>query len=320
MNSPTFDGTALGDTVEPSFVASTNTGQKAEPSSSPATPAGTVSTAGSGPSRVGGLGPLSRVYSPTETANWLHCPVYRQFERRWEPLSIEWSPAILLGNAVQAGLFEWLRGRPDSACEEVVVRVVESASIEGETYTAQGLTKLALRGVKTVMESGLFDRHTILMVDEPLAHSRPDIVSRHETEGLGVSDFKVSHQLGDRWRQQRLDSYDTEDQFWHYAWEVGETLGEPVKWTRAILVILSPKPTALPALVRVTPERLNFWLQGAEQHWQDMSDEDQGRRQVVPRWPSCRGGRYGACEAYDACHILDRDESRYNTLYKRKGK
>lgn len=228
---------------------------------------------------------------------------------------MEWEPARLLGIAVQTGLSRSLRGETERVIEQGVVDEITAGFEEQSKYTREGLIKLALRGVEAALEKDLFHRHAILAVDEPLAHSRPDVVSRHETEGLGVTDFKVSHSVNERYRAQRLSSYETEDQFWHYAWEVGETLGEPVQWVRPVLIILSPKATVLTESIRVRPERLSFWLEGAESHWRDMAAEDRGERPVAPRWPSCRGGRFGVCEGYDYCHILDRDPVKATLYY-----
>ena len=270
---------------------------------------------------------MRSIYSPSETGDWLTCPVLRQLKKGWRPRQVEWSPAMLLGNAVQAGLSEQLnqaRGQSDGDDDDVeqeVVATLTQGFQEQATYTVAGLLKLALRGVQATLDIQLFDRHQILMVDEPLSQSRPDVVSRHETEGLGVTDFKVSLKVDERYRAQRLSSYDTDDQFWHYAWEVGETLGEEVKWLRPVVIILAPKATVLHELVRVTPARLAFWLEGAESHWHDMSVEDQGLRVPAARWPSCRGGRYGECQFLTACHTFLRDpvQMEKSGYYERRG-
>lgn len=296
-------------------------------SCSPALAVPTTSTAGSAPA----VGPPSspfRVYSPSETATWLQCPILRGYKKHWTPRTVAWDPAKLLGIAVQEGLSVWLRasrastpGTGDEATDEAVesrLRLVLSEGFQEQpTHTLAGLTKLALRGVQATLNADLFDRHTILMVDEPLSQSRPDVVSRHATEGLGVTDFKVSRTVGEQYRAKRLSEYETDDQFWHYAWEVGETLGEPVQWIRAVLIILAPAVKVMPITTPVGSRRLAFWLAGAEQHWRDMTAEDHGQRAVAPRWPNCRGGRYGECEMYDACHVLHGDESKFLLYYER---
>lgn len=309
-------GSSVPDAVTSSVGNTKSCQGPADPLSSIVPPAALDSTAGSGPSTRGPSSP-SRVYSPSETANWLQCPVYRQFKKNWEPREVEWSPARLLGIAVQEGVNLHLWKQPDDAVEAKVQSVLEEGFVEQAKYTLEGLVKLALRGVEKVIDADLFNRHQILMVDEPLSSSRPDVVSRHETQGLGVTDFKVSQRIDERYRAQRLSSYDTDDQFWHYAWEVGETLGEPVKWIRPVVIILTPKATVLTEAITVTPERLKFWLEGAEQHWKDMSAEDNGERPIVPRWQGCRGGRF-QCEALDFCHVFNRDPQRAEVYYERR--
>ena len=235
----------------------------------------------------------------------------------WEPRTVEWDPARLLGIAVQAGYNIHLKGGGDDIVEAHVAAVLGSSFVEQTRYTLEGLTKLALRGVAALIEKDLFDRHSILDLDVPLTHSRPDVVSRHESQGLGVTDLKVARQIDERYRVKRMSEYETDDQFWHYAWEVGEHWGEPVKWFRAVQVILTPKALVLQETVTVTPERLHFWLQGAQQHWADMQAEDEGTRPVVPRWPNCRGGKYGVCVFYDACHNFNHDPQKMLTYYDR---
>ena len=250
----------------------------------------------------------------------------RQFKRLWTPRVVEWSPAKLLGIAVQAGVSVYLNKQRgpweptddvDLLAEATVTGVIENGYVEHSTHTVAGLVKLALRGVQALLDKDLFNRHQILMIDESLGHSRPDVVSRHETEGLGVTDFKVSRTIDDRIRPKRMSEYSTDDQFWHYAWEVQETLGEPVRWLRAIQVILAPRADVLVSRWDVDPDRLAFWLVGTEQHWRDMQAEDEGTRVVVPRWPNCRGGKFGVCEFFDACHVLNRDPDKMRVFYDR---
>ena len=258
------------------------------------------------------------IFSPSDTADWLFCPVFRSLRKIWTPREVEWAPNRLLGIAVQEGINWHLKGAADDVVENHVQDTLQEGFQPQAKYTLEGLHKLALRGVQALVDADLFVRHQILMLDEPLSQSRPDVVSRHETEGLGVSDIKVSLQVGERYRAQRLSEYTTDDQFWHYAWEVGESLGEPVKWVRPVVCVLTPKATVLTELVRIEPERLDFWLQGAYSHWSDMAEEEAGSRTPAPRWPSCRGGKFGPCQMYDACHVFHHDPAQMEVFYERR--
>ena len=236
---------------------------------------------------------------------------------KWEPrVGGEWDPARLLGIATQVGYNWHLRGKDDEEIEEVVTAELREGFQEGGKYTLEGLSKLTLKGVSVLIDGNFFDRHRILELDEPLSHSRPDYISR-SPEGLGVTDLKVAFRIDERYRIKRMSEYETDDQFWHYAWEVGEHYGEPVKWLRPLQVILTPKAQVLHEFIRVDPKRLEFWLEGARQHWVDMEAEDNGERPVVPRWPNCRGGKYGTCIFYDGCHQFGRDPQKMLTYYER---
>ena len=284
------------------------------PSSSTVLPVATDSTSGPSLLETPATSPL-KVYSPTRTEDWLKCPIFAQFRRRLQPREPVWSPARTLGKAVQVGVNVWLQSlRYPSPSGLLVVepndvemaaqRVVEADFQPQEAHTIAGLTKLATGGALAVIESGLFDGHYILLVDEPVGSGRPDVVSRLNRR-LQVADFKVALSLRDDYRAKRLAEYDTHDQFWQYAWEVGEHFGEQVERVRAILVILAPLKV-LHADLTVTPERVDFWLSGARQTWRDMDAEARGERPCVPKTSSCYG-KYGKCDAFDFCYVFRRD-------------
>ena len=294
-----------------------------------ASSAGSESTSGSG-TRLKDPTSSSRVYSPSQTADWLQCPILRQFKRPsvsvelgetephvWSEKSFDWEPARLLGIAVQEGYNLHLQGKDEERIEAWVTTVIERGFVEQPKFTREGLLKLCLRGVEVLIDSNLFDRHAILELDIPLSHSRPDIVSRHESQGLGVTDLKVAQRIDERYRTKRMSEYETDDQFWHYAWELEQHYGEPVKWFRVVQAILTPKAQVLQTTVEVDPKRLQFWLEGARQHWADMQAEDEGLRPVVSRWQNCRGNKFGPCMAFDYCHDLERNPVRAVTYYDR---
>ena len=282
--------------------------------SSIAAPVPSATTSGSNPLETKVVS-STKVYSPSSTEDWVKCPVYAFYRKRWQPKEAVWEPARTLGKAVQAGVNVWLKemqagGLVATTVPEVeaaVQAVIEEDFQPQEKYTVVGLTKLATKGAVQVIQSGLFEGHEILMVDEPIGAGRPDVVSRWNGR-LHIADFKVSHSLRDDYRAKRLAEYDTHDQFWQYAWEVGNHFGEPVERVRAILVILAPCKV-LHADLEVTPYRVEHWLAGAQQKWADMDAESREERPVVPTTSSCYG-KYGKCEAYDYCYQFQKDGAR----------
>lgn len=252
-------------------------------------------------------------FSPTQTENWLRCPVLAHFKREgWEPRGL-WTPNRLLGTAVGDALtahYRRLRGDTDAPShEDALAAAVDREYRDNATYTRDALVKLALKGARAALADRVGEQGQVLVVDEPLpSRARPDLVQRIPGQGLVVTDTKVSLSYG----AGRIADYDTAHQLWHYAWEVGETLGEPVTWVRIHHVTLTPRATTLLHPIRVTPARLAFWLLGARDAWARMEAE----REPVPNWTSCVT-RYGACEFRDACHVLDRDPEAMAIVYER---
>ena len=260
------------------------------------------------------------VFPPRETQDWLRCPVYRDLSKKWEPRG-PWEPNRALGTAIAKGLEVYFKnpgadGPAWTACEQSL----ESEYVEQPAWTLEGLKKLAARGLKLALEQAatIVATEHILLVEEPVGECRPDLVTRSKADGqLIVTDGKVSLNLDPRWQDKRLGEYDSDFQFWHYAWRVGEHFGEPVAWTRLQLTVLSPKTRSLLVPYRVTSKRVSFWLQGAQQAWEGMERERQGAP-PAPNFMSCHG-RYGRCPMYDACHVLDRDPKAMKALYTQRG-
>jgi len=120
--------------------------------------------------------------------------------------------------------------------------------------------------------------------------------------------------------QERLSGYDTLWQLYHNTWEVSQYMGEEVVEAGILQIVLSPKATVYLHPVKMEPVHLAQWLMTAEQVWQDMSDEEAGRRVVTQRYTSCEKRRYGRarCEFHAACHTCFLDEQCMDRIYERK--
>ncbi len=242
--------------------------------------------------------------SPTSTTDWIRCPLAYTLKREWRARGGIWTPNQLLGTAIGDGLSELYRGGSDP--EEVVRRALSEGYIPNDTWELSALVKLALRGYERASQDGLHRGGDVCMVDEPLpSRARPDLVQR-TPHGLVVTDTKVTLKGGFRY----VDEYFTSHQLFHYAWEVGEVLGEPVKWCRIHLISLTPLQTLLHP-IEIRPERLALWLEGAKRVWDEM-----GTQTPTARFTGCQT-RYGPCEFRDACHVLDLDPDRMESVYGR---
>lgn len=243
--------------------------------------------------------------SPTSTADWLRCPMYAHLRREgWTQRGVAWTPNRLLGTAIGDALSTLYRGESKSAAKDKVELVTRLGYMANDTWDLSALTRLATRGYERAAADRLHEAGEVLMVDDPLpSRARPDLVQRVPGQGLVVTDTKVTLKGG----EDRLSEYYTSHQLFHYAWEVGEVLQEPVAWVRIHLVTLTPVQTYLHP-IQVTPARLAFWLRGAERAWRGMSEEP------APDFTACQS-KWGPCEYIPACHVLNLDPDAMESAY-----
>lgn len=250
------------------------------------------------------------VYSPTRTADWLRCPVYARLRRTVEPVG-DWTPNMTLGRAIGDGLVMHYRALRDGTplpfaeVEAWAMTILEEGYPEdgSETWTLPSLQKMVSRVLAKACEDPVVaPGDTILLVDESTGGGRPDLVLRQRHGGLTITDFKFTLKLEQTYLGRTLSQYETDDQFWQYAWEAGAMFGAPVEWCRVQLMWALPRATTHLHPWRVTPDRLAFWLSGAEQWWKDMEAQELGERPEVPKWASCNGSRFGRCAFLAWCH------------------
>ena len=260
--------------------------------------------------------------APTPTEDFARCPIYARLNREWEPRGAEWTPNMLLGRAIGDGMTACYKNtRGDGQLLDplqTALDALQAGFVEQDTWSIEALRKLVTTGLREALQTTPV-QGTILMVDEPLpSRARPDVVFRHPSAGLTVVDTKVRFKLDSRYREKALAEYETWWQGFHYAWEVGEVLGEPVKYMGPHLITLTPKVTGVYHPIEVTPERVAFWHRQAVDLWWDMEGQkDTPLYLLSPNWFACHG-KFGRCFAYDACHVCHLDEDKMAILYQRK--
>lgn len=258
--------------------------------------------------------------APTPTEDFARCPIYARLNKEWEPRGAEWTPNMLLGRAIGEGMsqhYRLMKGSPVGSTptpSEKALETISEGYVPNDTWTIEALRKLVTTGLREALQTTPV-QGTILMVDEPLpSRARPDVVFRHPSAGLTVVDTKVRFKLDPRYREKALAEYETWWQGWHYAWEVGEVLGEPVKYIGPHLITLTPRVQGVYHPIEVSPERVAFWHRQAEMLWYKMRDPVEWG---TPNWFSCHG-KFGRCVYYDACHACHLDEDKMAILYQRK--
>lgn len=243
--------------------------------------------------------------SPTSTTDWQRCPLYYALKREWAPRGGIWTPNKLLGTAIGDGLSALYRG--NSEPEEVVRRVIGEGYVPNDEWPLESLVRLGLRGFQRAALDDVCRGAEVLMVDEPLpSRARPDLVLRVPGQGICVIDTKVSLKGGFRY----VTEYTYSHQLYHYAWEVGEDLGEPVTWCKIHLINLTPLDTMLHP-VEIRPAQLKLWLKGAKRTWASMASDT-----PTAQFSGCIT-KYGRCEFLDACHVIGHDPDAMEALYER---
>ena len=270
----------------------------------------------------GHVGKQGVAYSPTRTEDFLRCPVYHRLRRDgWEALGTGWEPPRAMGTAIAKGLevFYLNQGDPFEAAR----LSLDLAYQDNPKHTLDGLQAILAKGLTRALERAeeIVQAEHVLGVELDLGESRPDLVTRSKSTGeLIVTDAKAPFHLKPEWVPKRLAEYDSSHQFRHYAWRVGLHYGEPVKWVRAHLTILTPTAKSLVHPVKVTPEWVEFWLRGAKYVWGHMQEcEGVPLKELPPKIDSCHG-KFGRCPMYEACHVYHLDEDQFGMLYEKQEK
>lgn len=275
---------------------------------------------------------MSKVWSPSQTADWSRCPRFWDFGRRWERFSGgQWTPERVVGDALHAGIAAYLR-----------------ATVEGDTapsWTETAITQLradwptdaptefAIEGSERVIERVLgkwvkwYTEEFAPTVDKIVAveWSLPGAGGYPEAQAdaifmrgalLHIVDWKYHANLKREYVHYRVDETERMHAMWHYSWRVSQHFGRHVGSFSKVMLVGAPATFVKDASAEVTPEALLKWEEGAWSMWRSMDLMRSGAQPIHPRWEAC--GLYGGCPFYDGCWRLAADETKFDTLYKRK--
>lgn len=277
--------------------------------------------------------PTMTIYSPSDTENWLKCPAYRDYNKRWHPWDNDWTPNRLLGEAIAGGLacyYKMLKRAheecmgtsevPDAVAFEDDAQaeahaLLTAGYVPQDTWTLDGLKKLVDRGLQVTLDAEpLPPNAQIVFVEEDMHCCRPDLVWRLPA-GVYVHDWKVRYKLKHDYRDSTLSEFGCSWQLRHNAWAVERTLGEQVVGCSIGHITLTPKPEYNHYPVPMTPRRLKVWEETAHLTWERMAVDSTIRPPMNNKacWTFLTKDR--RCPFYDACHVYDRDESLFHNLY-----
>lgn len=252
------------------------------------------------------------IFPPYQTDSFQKCSLLWDLGKRWRKKEDKPRVAMLIGTAVALGLESHYKTDGQDPFEVAAV-YAERAYQEGSDKSLKGTLSLVRRGMELGVGTNL-GLTEIMAVEEYIGRVKPDLIGRAYDGELVVIDHKVKSNLEDRWLDKELEGYDTSNQLFQYAWQVGQEYGEPVVTCIIHMIILGPVPRTILHPVRITQEHLNLWLHGVALDWRQMDTIEKGTVEAGARFASCMG-KYGKCDMYTICHTLEGDEGVAHPFY-----
>lgn len=270
--------------------------------------------------------PKGGTYSSYDLDVFQRCPKLWDYGHRW--VIDDYGIAVDVGAAVCAGLALLRRGTSQEEAEAAALKILTRRYTErgeDDEWSLEGLSMHVLRGLELGMSRDLGLRTIISTDDQSYGRFRPDVVGRTVEGHLRVVDDKVKMSMDLRYLDDELNKYKHSNQFFGYAWAVGEHYQEPVKTVCVNLIVLSPRPTAILYPVVINQRVLAFWFESAAQDYFEMEAIESGKVKARCRWESCtsRYNKKGTtekelCKMYLACHELAGNESSMGEFYGKK--
>jgi hypothetical protein len=268
---------------------------------------------------------VSVTYSSYDLDKFQTCPKLWDLSRRWEVPETNWSINLHLGAAISVGLASLRQGQAQDVAELAAKQELRKRYVNNDEWSFDGAFKHVVKGMKLGISSDLNLQSIISADQQKYGRCRPDVVGRDlDDGGLVIWDDKTKLRLDSRYEDETLNEYKHSNQLYEYAWEVSLYYGEPVTKVGINLIVLSPDPRVVPYPIRLTQEAIDFWVEGAELDFYDMSEVETGNDYARPRWVSCTT-RYNIpgtftkalCPMHHLCHDLHGDESKAEGYYKK---
>lgn len=268
------------------------------------------------PSIVNGL----RHWSPSSTKQFLTCPTLWDANRRLKLRVEPFSPGLVVGHAVQAGLTAFYTSRDDDEARAAALKDLDDAEVPEPEV--ERLRVLIERGVRVgIGKTTQLDGMNVLAAEWEVSGRRIDVVLREQATGaLIIDDNKVTLDLPAQYMESRRAEWAHEWQALDYAWHVEQVQGEPVQQVRQHLIVLAPRQMTKLTPLTITPLRLAWWIARAEAAWRQMDAIAAGADAWV-NTTVCTNTRihYGhRCPMYELCHLADGDEQAASVYYERK--
>ena len=132
-------------------------------------------------------------YPPSSVKRWLTCPEFWRLSKVWEPRAAGWTPHIVVGRAIHAGIAAWLRPRiVDHESQEnqiegvshavpftspvnldpltVALEVLTNGYVQQDTWALEGLQALVTKGLarlRRLVEGDILPGAEVIAVEYP---------------------------------------------------------------------------------------------------------------------------------------------------------
>jgi hypothetical protein len=267
-----------------------------------------------------------RVYSPSQTATWLECPVKRHlaYVEHWRPRLVgKRELAAVLGTAVAAGVEAYHRARmagqsnhpaehwADMASQtaRLLLRQLQDSGFQIAEYDqaqADALPGRAAKAVQTYLAAAPIPADWAILeveqVHQQYGSCRLDLVVRDEPDHVAAVDLKVKLRLEPRYRPKEIERYRHHWAMLHYTWVVEQVYGQTPRRYYILFLVLEPAPESWLQAYLVDEEVLRVWEQSARRVWTQMEVHDTAGPDDRGPWIAAKhADEYGPCEYYDAC-------------------
>lgn len=278
-----------------------------------------------------------KVYSPSQTATWMRCPMLRALGKAgWIPkVGAKRDIAATIGQAFAAGVGVYNNMRKDTqafkrpmperggdervqwaaACVDVALQVahrrleemerigLQLSMTDADAHYLQQVDPRIRKSVSNyVLNDPLPDEWEIVSVEESLGeeagNSRPDLIVR-DGDGLAVVDYKTKVELKAQYYYKTVGQYANSHQMLHYGHFASRKFGEDFAKYYIGLAIFEPKWRFDLLPYPYNPETMATWAGTVTGAWAQMEKEDNG--EAAPWMAATHEDNFGQCPYYKAC-------------------
>lgn len=258
--------------------------------------------------------------SPSQTAEWMECPIKRTLNSIMglKPRRLSKGDIAAIGGRAFAKAMEVYHkgeGDPIAAGLAEISQAKHSIQDQGRSIPEwemayySSIEPRVTHSVKKYLADDPVKALGLKVEDVELSlpnhgNARIDLGVR-DSFGLSVLDHKFKLRLDSKYYEAEVEKYRNSWQQYHYCWGYGEHKNEQINSYYICLVVCEPKFSARIHEFPIHPETMEMWQESSRRIWTQMDHEDAGLSK--PWMAAVHDTRYGPCPYKAACftHRLD---------------